>query len=448
MNILKTKPQKMSLDAIKNTMSKAEMKGIIAGSGSDYYNNSGMTPEQQQYLYSVSTSGMGGGAALAAAAYNTATYGPPTNNSSTTTSSNSSNNTWGTNANGNYATSNAADIARFMEMMKDPNTVSSHSIADIRSFINGEMSIMTQITQLTQTAQLTGSVGQVGIYDVAAIKALQAKEYTQLREVLITANYKKVVSGSNAEFGNYDIFTNPFTNDTIQLYTGSGGSTIFTGSGVVPITSHGSVTKPTPLEAAFMSKAVYGDYVDPKNLTGWSVSHAADGLGIIFNSVSGLKSQLFEKTLPNGTKEYCYVTAGTESRDPGDYAANVLQLVGASQEYTESIKNAKALAALFGGALSFAGHSLGGGLAEANAIATGDSALTFNAAGLSFFTTGFSTSSNTDAYVVQNDPLNLLQQISNYLPSAGGTVHYLANGGSIIDAHSINTAITGLGGKP
>jgi hypothetical protein len=217
--------------------------------------------------------------------------------------------------------------------------------------------------------------------------------------------------------------------------------------GVLPITSHGSVYKPTALEAAFMSKAVYGDPVTSENLNGWSISHAADGKGIKFNGINGFKSQLFEKTLPNGSKEYCYVTAGTEPKDAGDYAANVLQLLGASQQYTDSVNNAKALAALFGGAISFAGHSLGGGLAEANAIATGASALTYNAAGLSILTTGFSRSSNTDAYVMINDPLNALQQ-SKYLPSAGGNVHYLYHGGTIWGGHSINTVIDALGGKP
>ena len=110
-----------------------------------------------------------------------------------------------------------------------------------------------------------------------------------------------------------------------------------------------------------------------------------------------------------------------------------------------------ALATLFGGALSFAGHSLGGGLAEANAIFTGDSALTFNAAGLSPLTAWTSGSDdNTDAYVMLNDPLNEIQYLSNYLPSAGGTITYLDNGGSLIDltAHSIDTVIKALGGTP
>ena len=159
--------------------------------------------------------------------------------------------------------------------------------------------------------------------------------------------------------------------------------------------------------------------------------------------------------MPNGTKEYCYVTAGTEmvdsqgNFDSRDSASNALQLLGISKQYQESTDNAKALVALFGGAISFAGHSLGGGLAEANAIATGDSAVTFNAAGLSFLTTGFHMSSNTDAYVMMSDPLNSMQQ-NSILPSAGGEKHMLqpVSPSGWYNGHTIDNVIQSLGGTP
>lgn len=248
MRSIKTKPMKMSLDAIKNTMSKAEMKGIIAGSGSTSIMQGSSYTDQN--VYNISMSGSGNLTNLATQAYNYAMYGigvPTTtnNNTSTTTS------TWTANANGNYATSDAADIARFMEYMTSPNPGSNLSITDISSFIKGEMAIMTQITQMTQIAQLNGVVGQTGVYDVSAIKALQSQNYTQLQEVVVTKGYNKVVSGAfDTNWGNYDVYTNPYTNDTIQLFTGIGGNIGTSGSS-------GNTSSP-PTDCVFKCMALLG----------------------------------------------------------------------------------------------------------------------------------------------------------------------------------------------
>ena len=447
---IKTKPVKMSLDAIQGEISQEEMKRIMAGSAC--YGSVGwvdpytLSQEVQTYgrLFGISTSALGGLASMEAAVNNYIFNGPT--NSTTSTS------TWTINSSGNYTTSDKTDIARFMEMMRDPNSIGSHSPEDVFSFIRGEMAFVSQNIKLPSVFK------ELGIYDTQGI--IGAQDFTQLQQVVVTNGYKKVTSGFNS-FGSggyydsnpFDVnrsdYYNPNTGKFLMLY--GGGSSIFTAP-VPLITSHGSAVKPTPYEAAVMSKVVYGGSNAGTPVGNWSISHAADGLGLNFNPISGLKSQLFEKTLSDGSKEYCYVTAGTEATDPRDYAANVLQLIGGSKQYTDSINNAKALATLFGGALSFAGHSLGGGLAEANAKITGDSAITFNAAGLSPITTVFSTSpNNTDAYVMTNDPLNEIQQFSGYLtgiplPSAGGTVHYLDNGGPFIDlsAHSIDAVIATL----
>jgi hypothetical protein len=209
---------------------------------------------------------------------------------------------------------------------------------------------------------------------------------------------------------------------------------------------HGSALKPTALEAAYLSKAVYGDTVTPEQLNGWSVSKVATGL--VYNDLtSGFKSQLYERTI-NGKKEYCYVTAGTEA-GIGDLAADVLQTIGLSRQYQESVNNAIALKKIFGDALSFTGHSLGGGMAEANARATGDSAITFNAAGLSGATAlflGIGTVSDTDAYIMKTDPLNVLQLSNNLLNTAGGEKYYLSAqslSGSMF-GHSIDSVIESL----
>ena len=215
---------------------------------------------------------------------------------------------------------------------------------------------------------------------------------------------------------------------------------------------HGSAVKPTALEAAYMAKDVYGgeSKVDPKNLGGWLASKAITGV-TYDDPNSGFKSQLYERTMSDGKKQYCYVTAGTENGK--DWAANALQITGISLQYQESVNNAIALKKLFGDSLSFAGHSLGGGMAEANARATGESATTFNAAGLSPATAlflGVGIISDTNAYIMKSDPLNILQTASPILPTAGGQIHFLecASSAAVINGHSIDYVIESLKKTP
>ncbi|NUY81909.1 hypothetical protein HUK80_13475 [Flavobacterium sp. MAH-1] len=199
--------------------------------------------------------------------------------------------------------------------------------------------------------------------------------------------------------------------------------------------------KPTPLEAAIMSKHVYGDKV--KLIGGWKVSNVGQGLALI-NERTGFKSQVYERTV-NGKTEYTYATAGTE--DMKDTKQDVKQIFGLSEQYQQSVDNAKTLnKSLDGAELTFTGHSLGGGMAEANAIATGDDALTFNAAGLSVFTPGgLQPSKTTDAYILTTDPLNAGQSATG-LPTAGGTKHYIQPGSvqGAENGHSIDSVIEGL----
>jgi len=95
--------------------------------------------------------------------------------------------------------------------------------------------------------------------------------------------------------------------------------------------------------------------------------------------------------------------------------------------------------------LAFTGHSLGGGLAEANSIATGDKAITFNAAGLSPLTRLGGTS-NAEAYIMATDPLNAYQMASPLVPTAGGNKHYLQprSVGAVVNGHSIDSVIEAL----
>jgi len=202
----------------------------------------------------------------------------------------------------------------------------------------------------------------------------------------------------------------------------------------------GMLDEPTPKEAAMMAKHVYGDKKDPGYLIGgWKVSSMGNDLKLS-NEDSGFKSGVYERTT-NGVTEYTYATAGTD--DWNDVAHDVLQPLGMSSQYTESLNNVDALKKMIGGAeLTFTGHSLGGGLAENNSLHTGDKAITFNGAGVSPLTSGTFKKPNAVAYIMTTDPLNALQKASA-LPTAGGNKHYLQprSASGVYNGHSINSVI-------
>ena len=135
--------------------------------------------------------------------------------------------------------------------------------------------------------------------------------------------------------------------------------------------------EPTAYEAVLMAKHVYGDKV--KLIGGWHMSKTQ--YDTFNNHRSGFQSALYERT-KDGKTEYAYVTAGTQ--DLKDAKEDVMQLFGKGEQYQQSIDNAYFLNDKYSGyELTFVGHSLGGGLAAANALATDRNAITFNPAAIS-----------------------------------------------------------------
>ena len=204
--------------------------------------------------------------------------------------------------------------------------------------------------------------------------------------------------------------------------------------------------EPTPYEAALMASHVYDGKV--KLAGGWKVSNVAKGINLS-NDNSGFKSAIYERTV-KGKKEYTYATAGTEASWK-DVGADVKQPLGLSQQYKDSEKTTNLIKQRIGSAeITFTGHSLGGGLAEANAVSTGGRAITFNQAGVSPFTKGrFGLNgAKVDAYITATDPLNILQDIITPLPAASGKRHYLApkSWSAIYNGHSIDNSIENLQG--
>lgn len=181
-------------------------------------------------------------------------------------------------------------------------------------------------------------------------------------------------------------------------------------------------------DAAALSNNVYFLYSNQQNCyqtqSGWNDSNGwyilrrdkqhpriiqefFNQIKVVFNDVqSGFNSMIFyQTTSKNSDKNYriAYVTQGTDFKEWRDWQANLGQ--GAhfnphnpyfnkitrllqNKQYPLSLKNAQNIDSAvkkFQGIveLYFMGHSLGGGLATQNAVATGRPAITFNAASLS-----------------------------------------------------------------
>lgn len=110
------------------------------------------------------------------------------------------------------------------------------------------------------------------------------------------------------------------------------------------------------------------------------------------SGATGFYSQVFYKPAPTGKDigKFAYCTAGTNPSSIADWFSNLAQgLIDWAPQYAQSVRNAKILdKCLSSKFLLFVGHSLGGGLASRNALATQSRhAVTFNAAGICVFRT-------------------------------------------------------------
>lgn len=101
-----------------------------------------------------------------------------------------------------------------------------------------------------------------------------------------------------------------------------------------------------------------------------------------------------------------------------------------------------------GGSLRIVGHSLGGGLASAAALATNSKATTFNAAGvhplvISEMTLNRGDRSAINAIYVRGDPLTLFNAIP-FVPNAIGVRSSVGPRRSILEAHFMDTVIENI----
>ncbi len=101
----------------------------------------------------------------------------------------------------------------------------------------------------------------------------------------------------------------------------------------------------------------------------------------LYSTQSAFKAQVYVRNT-NGAPEYVVAFRGSTS-DAGDWTANAKQAAGQQTDhYDKALRIGEKIARSGIENVTITGHSLGGGLASAAAVASGRPAVTFNAAGL------------------------------------------------------------------
>lgn len=211
------------------------------------------------------------------------------------------------------------------------------------------------------------------------------------------------------------------------------------------------------LEAAYIAKDVYSKQ-SGELLGGWTRCDDFPKITYWDKDNTGLVSALYHR-IKNGKTEYIYATAGTDPISPRDWQNNLYQICGDSYQYDLALKNALTLYEQInkkGGSLMFVGHSLGGGLATNNALATNCRAIVFNPSGLSKETktkdkivaSNHNSSKLVEVILSDNDILNLLQDMAQEFPAlkkivpvSEGTRYYLKTSSIMPFCHSMDGVI-------
>ena len=181
-------------------------------------------------------------------------------------------------------------------------------------------------------------------------------------------------------------------------------------------------------------------------------------------NISGFSSMFFQKQT-DGIQYYAFCTEGTDMTSILDWFSNISQgFNGNSPQYVYSIHLAKLIDHAIGdkAVLWFIGHSLGGGLASNNSLATGRHAITFNAAGLHHYRllssllwdNGASISQfkkrskQIHAFVIEGEILNsVLCWIGQPAYGDKKLIKLNQSGTNMIDKHSMMTILDHLGMK-
>jgi hypothetical protein len=174
-------------------------------------------------------------------------------------------------------------------------------------------------------------------------------------------------------------------------------------------------------DLALLSADVYRDVANPP--AGYRVAVDSDlaKLGLKPADLTSIQSPFRARVYVRGSGgDAEYVVAFRGSSSSNDWASNIRQGAGLpTDHYRRALYVGSKLALASDANVTITGHSLGGGLASAVAIASGREAVTFNSAGLRDATTrsarsihesvGVSISDNASAYYVRGDILSAIQ---------------------------------------
>jgi hypothetical protein len=229
--------------------------------------------------------------------------------------------------------------------------------------------------------------------------------------------------------------------------------------------ANGGVPKPSMTELAKLAANVYGNDTPPAGFRIASPTRIAE-LGLTSSMLnpggdSQFRAQVYVREV-NGKDQYVIAMRGTRADNSTDWGTNFQQAAGASSDhYTRALEIGKVLARRPDTNITITGHSLGGGLAAATAIASGHNAVTFNAAGLHRATIDeanliqasaqyYSGPGTVTAFNVRGDGLNALQDKQAALPDAYGNrvklpaVAPAGSGDNAIARHGMDWVLTGL----
>jgi Protein of unknown function (DUF2974) len=158
-------------------------------------------------------------------------------------------------------------------------------------------------------------------------------------------------------------------------------------------------TTPATRELAAMAADVYNDVATPP--AGYRVATQSDLaiLGLKSQDLVSAQSSFRARVYVKGANESAqFVVAFRGTTSSSDWQANFRQGVGLSSDhYQRALNIGMRLAMRPDANVRVTGHSLGGGLASAAALAGGRDAATFNAAGLSDATIARANTIRTDA---------------------------------------------------
>ncbi len=194
---------------------------------------------------------------------------------------------------------------------------------------------------------------------------------------------------------------------------------------------------------ALMASDVYNAKAVPP--PGFRQATASDlnALRLTPTDLTSANSTFMARVYVSGTgADAKYVVAFRGTQGNSDWLSNAKQAFGVSSDhYQKALAIGDAIARSGNQNVTLTGHSLGGGLASASAIASGQDAVTFNAAGLSDATirnanqirtnAGVGNAGNVDAYFIRGEVLSGLQDGGDRVVGAllGGII-----GAAVVDA--------------